>query len=118
MFCRKQARYLRALFLALLLVQAILCAGQEKKTDCKKPPEVIPPGKQSKEEEQKHGKDKARGTVAIVISEDGEVVEAKAVDPSSGKDAKKLVSLAKSMKFKPRLGCGPFKTVMNFVVGY
>jgi hypothetical protein len=91
--------------------------AQQKKTDCKKPPEIVPPPKQSKEEKQKQSKAKVQGAVAIEISEDGEVVSAKAQPPSKGESADQLESFAKSMKFKPRPGCGSFKTVVNGNVG-
>ena len=91
-------------------------AGQ-KKTDCRKPPEFIPPPKPSKEEKQRQPKTKVQGTVAIEISEDGEVVAAKALRPTSDEAANQLVSLAKSMRFKPRPGCGVFKTEVNYDIG-
>lgn len=106
------------LSLAFTLVQVMPAAGQQKKTGCSKPPEFVPPPKQSKEEKQKQPKTKVQGTVAIEISEDGQVVEAKAIRPSSGEAADQLVSLAKSMKFKPRPGCGAFKTVVNYDIGH
>lgn len=67
--------------------------------DCRKPPEFVPPAKQSKEEKQKQPKTEVQGTVAIEISEDGQVVDAKAIRPSSGEAADRLISLAKSMRF-------------------
>jgi len=91
--------------------------GQQKKTDCRKPPEIIPPPKPSKEEKQRQPKTTVQGAVAIEISEDGDVVAAKALNPKSNEAANQLVSLAKSMKFKPRPGCGVFKTEVNYAIG-
>jgi hypothetical protein len=104
------------LSLALTCFQAMPALGQQKKTDCSKPPEVIPLSKRSKEEKQRQPKTKVQGTVAIEISEDGDVVAANALHPSSGESADQLVSLAKFMKFKPRPGCGVFKTVVNYAI--
>jgi len=116
-----RARLLRpTLFLALAFafIQSTPAVGQQKKTNCTKPPEVLPRPKQSKEDKQKQPKINVRGTVAIEISEDGQVVDAKTIRPSSSEAADQLVSLAKSMKFKPRPGCGVFKIVVNYVIGY
>ena len=104
------------LLIGLIFFQAIPTLGQQKKTDCRKPPEVIPPPKPSKEEKQRQAKTKIQGWVAIEISEDGDVVAAKALHPTSDETANQLVSLAKSMKFKPRPGCGVFKTEVNYFI--
>jgi len=77
-----RARLLRpTLFLALAFafIQSTPAVGQQKKTNCTKPPEVLPRPKQSKEDKQKQPKINVRGTVAIEISEDGQVVQS---DPS------------------------------------
>jgi hypothetical protein len=55
--------------------------------------------------------------VAIEISEERDVISAKTVDPASGDDADQLAALAKSMKFKPRPGCGVYKTVVFYTIG-
>jgi hypothetical protein len=67
-----------------------------------------------KEQQQKAKKMRAQGSVAIVISEGGDVVEAKAIHASSNEAGKILVDLVEGFKFKPRPGCGPFKTSINF----
>lgn len=102
-------------FIQTMSVQASSEAGQQKKTNCNKPPEFIPPPKQPKGKKQP--KTKIRGDVAIEISEDGEVVAAKAVHPSSEEAAKQSESFAKSMKFKARPGCGVFRTVVSYNLG-
>ena len=108
-------RYVITSLLAFTFVQA--AEAQQKKADCSKPPEVVPPSKQSKEDKQKQPKTKVQGAVAIEISEEGDVVSAKAQPPSKGASADQLESFAKSMKFKPRPGCGNFKTVVNLNIG-
>jgi hypothetical protein len=115
MSLRKLLRTAAFFPLACGFVYAKSPAAQQKKVDCGKPPQLMPPSKESKQ--QKQSKTKAHGSVAIEISEDGDVVDAKAVHPSSAEEADRLVSAAKSMKFKPRPGCGAFKTVVNFGVG-
>jgi len=115
-----QSRVLQAMIvlsMGLTFFQAMPTLAQQKKTDCRKPPEVIPPPKQSKEEKERQPKTKIQGTVAIEISEDGDVVAAKALHPTSDEAASQLVLLAKSMKFKPRPGCGVFKTEVNYTIG-
>ena len=78
--------------------------------DCHKPPQVVPGPKPPKGAK----KPGLQGSVEIEISEDGEVVSAKTVQASSSSPSDQLESFAKSMKFKPRPGCGVFKTVVNF----
>ena len=85
--------------------------GQQKKTDCRKPPQVVPAPKPPKGAK----KPSLQGSVEIEISEEGEVVSAKTIQPSSS-PSDQLESLAKSIKFKPRPGCGVFKTVVNFSI--
>jgi len=86
---------------------------EKKDSSCGKPPDLVssPP---TKEEQGKARKIRAQGAVAISISEDGEVVEAKVLRASSSKEADFLLAGAKAMKFKPRPGCGTFKTTVNF----
>jgi hypothetical protein len=66
-----------------------------------------------------------RGMVAVVISADGDVVTAKAISASFPPDGNEaglssaelinvLLSQARSMKFKSRLGCGDFRYVLSF----
>jgi hypothetical protein len=105
------------LSIGLTFFQAMPALGQQKKTDCRKPPEYISPPKPSKEEKQRQPKTKVHVTVAMQISEDGNVVVAKALHPNSQDISDQLVSIAKSMKFKPRPGCGVFKLEVDFSVG-
>ena len=113
---RRVLQLMIVLSVGLAFVQATPAPGQQKKTDCRKPPEIIPPPKPSKEEKQRKPKTKIQSWVAIEISEDGDVVAAKALHATSDEAANQLVSLAKSMKFKPRPGCGVFKTEVNYTI--
>ena len=83
-------------------------------TWCSKPPDLVSKRPLSKEEQERANKIRAQGYVAIVISEDGDVVEAKATRASSNEAGKILVHLVQGFKFKSRPGCGPFKTIVNF----
>ncbi len=117
---RRTFRAVLVLTIAFAFIQAMPVrpsseAGQQKKTSCSKPPESIPPPKQPKGKKQP--KTKIRGEVAIEISEEGGVVAAVALHPSSEDAAKQLESFAKSMKFKPRPGCGVFRTVVSYNIG-
>src|SRR5260370_40536326 len=93
---RRLLQLIIVLSMGLTFLQAMPTLAQQKKTDCRKPPEVIPPPKQSKEEKQRQPKTKIQGTVAIEISEDGDVVAAKALHPTSDETANQFVSLATS----------------------
>lgn len=52
--------------------------------------------------------------MAIVISEEGDVADARVVRATSDEAGRLLIDVAKGMKFTPRPGCGTFKTVLNF----
>jgi hypothetical protein len=67
-----------------------------------------------KEEQERARKIRAQGSIAIVISEDGDVVEAKAIRANSNEAGKILIDMVEGFKFKSRPGCGPFKTDFNF----
>ncbi|MHB8412035.1 MAG: hypothetical protein ACYDDI_08815 [Candidatus Acidiferrales bacterium] len=117
MSLRKFAWLLMFSSLAFTFVGARPAVGHPKKTNCGNPPEIVRPPKPPKKEKQKQPKVKVQGTVAIEISESGEVVSATPLHPSSREAAAQLVSLAKSMKFKPRPGCSVFKTIVNYNIG-
>lgn len=90
-------------------------AAKRKEAPCSKPPELVSKKPLPKEEQEAKKKGvRLQGSVAIEISEAGDVVRARVVRPSSDETAHLLVDLAKGMKFKPRSGCGPFETTVNF----
>jgi len=102
--------------LAAFAIRVPSVASEKKESACTKPPELIPGPKPSKEEEKKARELRAQGTVAISISEEGDVVDASVVRSSSREAADALLARAKSMKFKPRPGCGIFKTAVNYTL--
>lgn len=102
-------RFSISLAVCVGLIQTAI--GQQKKTDCRKPPQVLPAPKLPKGAK----KPSLQGSVEIEISEEGDVVSAKTIQPSSS-PSDQLESLAKAIKFKPRPGCGAFKTVVAFSI--
>jgi len=72
--------------------------------------------KTPQEYREKWKKMKVQGKVAIVIDEDGHVSEAKLLEASSKEAADALLATAKTISFKPRPGCGIFKTEMIFTL--
>ena len=113
------ATFLRQVCVIALFSTAILpcaLAGDKKKdSPCGKPPEISS-SQPTKEELDKARKLRAQGLVNISISEDGDVVEAKVIQASSEEAADLLLTRAKAMKFKPRPGCGTFKTIVNYTL--
>ena len=102
--------------LGVVAIRVPSVAGAKKESVCTKPPELIPSPKPSKEEQKKAPKLKAQGMVAISISEEGDVVDATVVQSSTPEVADSLLVRAKSLKFKPRPGCGIFKTTVNYTL--
>ncbi len=98
---------------SLLLLSA---APKQKKptSPCGQPPELIPATKPSKESRAKMHEERLQGSIAAEISESGDVVAAKVIHASSDKAGKFLLDLVKAMKFKPRPGCGLYRTQFNF----
>jgi TonB family protein len=89
-------------------------AAKRDQSPCGKPPDLVSKTPLPKEEQERAKRIRAQGVIAIAISEDGNVVDAKVVRASSTEAGKLLIDVVKGMKFKPRPGCGPFKTVVNF----
>jgi len=70
--------------------------------------------KTPQEYREKWKKVRPQGKVAIVIDEDGHVSEAKVLEASPKEASDALLTMAKAITFKPRPGCGTFKTEMVF----
>jgi TonB family protein len=83
---------------------------------CDKPREITSPPQLSKEDQAKARKIRAQGTVEISISEEGDVTESKVVRASSREAVDLLLAFARSAKFRPRTGCGPTHTAINFTL--
>jgi hypothetical protein len=104
------------LCVVLALAQA-LPAQKKKKDPCSQHPELLLPPKQSEKDKQQKITPKIQGSVAIVIDEDGNVANAQAIAPLTGDAASQLESFVRTMKYKPRTGCGNYKTVVTFSSG-
>ena len=109
---------------ALIETPPPLAAFAENSSSCDRSSELLSKQQQLSEEEPKRVH-QVRGMVAIVINADGDVVGAKAISasrPRHGNDAglssaeavDVLLSQARSMKFKSRLGCGDFRYAVSF----
>jgi hypothetical protein len=112
----RQALILTCLLLGLGvgLTAEVAKAAKRQQSPCSKPPELVSKRALPKEEQEKARKIRPQGPIAIVVSEDGDVVDARVVHATSDEAGRLLIDLAKGMKSKPRPGCGPFKTIVNF----
>ena len=106
----------RPLASSLIVVTAVAAPATagDKKNPCGKPPDLLSGSKPSKTELDEARKIHAQGSVAITISEEGDVTDARVVRASSPEAANLLLSRAKGMKFKARPGCGVFQTTVNY----
>lgn len=103
--------------IAAFALAALPTFARQRKADCSKPPEWIHSKTQPKTDKQKKSDAHIRGNVLIDVSEDGKVVYAKAQVPAQGDAAAQLESFARSLNFKPRPGCGDFKTQLHVDIG-
>jgi TonB family protein len=88
--------------------------AQNKKNDCKHPPKILSQPKFSDEDRSKWKGKSVTGRVAIVVSEEGDVTQARVVSASPKEAAESLLNAAKQAKFAPRPGCGDLKTEVVF----
>jgi outer membrane biosynthesis protein TonB len=95
---------------------ALSADGQSNQKACRKPPEIATRPETPQEYREKWKKVNVRGRIAIAIDEYGQVSEAKLIEASPKEAADALLATAKTIKFKPRPGCGTFKTEMIFTV--
>jgi hypothetical protein len=101
-------------FFVILLLGSPASAGKKNNSPCDKPPEIVLQPKLANEQQRKAREIRAQGTVNISISEYGEVIDARVVRASSTDAVDLLLGEARSMKFKPRSGCGATHIVVNF----
>ena len=88
--------------------------AQNKKNDCNHPPKILSQPKFSDEDRNKWKGKSITGRVAIVVSEEGDVTEARVVSATPKEAAGSLLNAAKQAKFAPRPGCGDLKTEVVF----
>jgi hypothetical protein len=92
--------------------------AQNKKNNCGKPPKMVSQPQFSDEDKTKWKGKSVSGRVAIVVSEEGDVTQARVVDASPKGAAEALFGAAKQTKFKPRPGCGEIKSEVFFNLGH
>jgi hypothetical protein len=103
----------------LALALFILSAGsavtaQNKKKGCGHPPKVLFQPKFSEEDRAKWKGKSPSGRFAIVVSEQGEVTQARVISASPKGAAEAMLSVTKQIKFEPRPGCGDLQTEIFF----
>jgi hypothetical protein len=91
-----------------------LAKAQNKKSDCGHPPKILSQAKFSDEDRAKWKGKSVTGKVAIVISEDGDVSQARVLAASPKEATEALLNAVKQMKFEARRGCGELKTEIYF----
>jgi outer membrane biosynthesis protein TonB len=104
---------LLGVFLALSL-STHQTSAQTKSSACGKPPKIISQPHSSSEDAARLNILKGVGTVAIIIGEDGSVAAAKVLTVSPDAAREPLLAVAKTIRFKPRPGCGTFQSTMIF----
>jgi hypothetical protein len=105
----RESRLRRRICFVLLLPAVAIAEPQDRKNDCQNTPQVISNPQFTKEEA---GQIKTRvleGRLSIVISDAGDVVDARVIAAKPKEAAEILASAIKRMKFKPRPGCKPVK---------
>jgi TonB family protein len=88
--------------------------AQNKKDDCKHQPKILSQPKFSDEDRSKWKRKSVTGRVAIVVSQEGDITQARVVSASPKEAAESLLDAAKRAKFAPRPGCGDLKTEVVF----
>ena len=91
--------------------------AQGKKADCGHSPKMVSQPRFSDEDKAKWKGRSVAGTVVLVISEVGDVSQAKVLSASPREAADSLLNAAKQLKFEPRPGCGELKTQVVFNIG-
>jgi hypothetical protein len=107
-------------FLGLALISssgACSAKAQNKKNDCGHPPKILSQPRFYDEDRAKWKGKPVTGEIAIVISEAGDVIEARVSAASPKEATEALLNAAKRMKFEPRHGCGELKTEIHFSPG-
>ena len=88
--------------------------AQDRKNDCKHLPKILSQPSFSEEDRNKWKGKAVSGKVAIVVSEEGDVTQARVVSASPKEAAESLLNAAKKAKFGPRPGCSELKTEVVF----
>jgi hypothetical protein len=92
--------------------------AQNEKNNCGHPPKIVSQPRFSDEDQTKWKGKSVSGKVAIVVSEEGDVTQARVVSVSPKAAAESLLNATKQAKFEPRHGCGELKTEVFFNLGH
>jgi len=94
----------------------VLAKEKRNLSSCDRSSEFLSKQQQLSKKEHKNVQQiQAQGMVAILVNADGDVVDAKVIQVSAGA-ADVLLAEARSMKFKPRPGCGTTDMAMSFTL--
>ncbi len=107
-------------FLGLALIflsGANVAKAQNKTNDCGHPPKILSQPRSSDEDRAKWKGKSVTGKVAIVVSEEGDVTQARVLAASPKEATEALLNAAKQMKFEARRGGGELKTEIHFSLG-
>lgn len=97
--------------------QPAMAEDKKSPSPCDRSVEFLSKQQKLFEQERKHvGQSQVQGRVAIIVNSDGHVVGARVIQTSSGDAIDRLLSQARSMKFKPRPGCGTSDATMSFTI--
>jgi TonB family protein len=91
-------------------LNAYTAKAQNKKNNCDHPPKMLSQPRFSVEDRTKWKGKTVSGRVALVVSENGDVAEARVLTASPEEAAESLLDAVKRAKFSPPLGCGELKT--------
>jgi len=98
-----------------------LAKDKKNSSSCDRSTEFLSKQQLSKEEQKKVHQIRAQGSVAIQVNADGRVVSARVmsargIQVSSAEAIALLLAQGRSMKFKPRPGCGTDQYAMSFTI--
>jgi hypothetical protein len=91
--------------------------AQKRKNNCGRAPKIVSQPRFSDDDRTRWKGKSVSGKVAIVVSEEGDVTQARVVSASPLEAAEALLNAAKVAKFEPRYGCGELKSDVFFNPG-
>src|SRR5258707_9994206 len=91
-----------------------LTHAQDKKPVCGAPVKWMVPPKFTEGDIAKWKDKKLTGTVSLVVSEEGDILQARLQSVKPKEAAQAFLSAVQKGKFHPRLGCGDWKIEVSF----
>jgi len=109
-------RYCLAFFViaAVFVSKSSLTRGQGNKPTCGAPVKWMVPPKFTEGDIAKWKDKKLTGTVSLVVSEDGDILQARLQSVKPKEAAQAFLSAVQKGKFHPRLGCGDWKIEVTY----